>query len=184
MSSLIGIFALGALSLLIVLWPLWQRRSDRSLGTGIETDDISLQWEQEKDRLVKEQLDLDFALAENKISADEHKVEREHVVSDAKHALERLRLARSAQEKAASASLHKPRAYPKFGAAFALTILISAMGLTVFLKGQDIQRAAKLPGKQQVTMSDIKKMVDKLETRVKAGEGSLKDKLILARSFI
>lgn len=186
MSSLIVIFALGALSLVIVLLPLWQRRADRSLGSGIETDDIALQWEMEKDRLVKEQHDLDLALAEGKLSPEVHKVEREMVVADAQRALERLRLARKMNEKMASAARHKPRAYPKYGAVLGSLILISTFALSFYLDGQDIQRQVAAPknGEPQLKMADIEKMVASLEARVKAGEGTDRDKLMLARSYL
>lgn len=186
MSSLIVIFALGALSLVIVLLPLWQRRADRSLGSGIETDDIALQWEMEKDRLVKEQHDLDLALAEGKLSPEVHKVEREMVVADAQRALERLRLARKMNEKMASAARHKPRAYPKYGAVLGSLILISTFALSFYLDGQDIQRQVAAPknGEPQIKMADIEKMVASLEARVKAGEGTDRDKLMLARSYL
>lgn len=186
MSSLIVIFVLGALSLVIVLLPLWQRRADRSLGAGIETDDIALQWEMEKDRLVKEQHDLDLALAEGKLSPEVHKVEREMVVADAQRALERLRLARKMNEKMASAARHKPRAYPKYGAVLGSLILISTFALSFYLDGQDIQRQVAAPknGEPQIKMADIEKMVASLEARVKAGEGTARDKLMLARSYL
>lgn len=186
MSSLIGIMALGALSLVIVLMPLWQRRSDRSLGSGIETDDIALQWELEKDRLVKEQHELDLALAEGKLSKEVHEVEREQVVTDAQRALERLRQARKMNEKIASQSRHKPRSYPKYGAALGSLILVATLALTLHLKGQDIQRQVASPknGAPDIKMADIEKMVASLESRVKSGSGSARDKLMLARSYL
>ncbi|GJM02949.1 MAG: hypothetical protein DHS20C08_14500 [Rhodomicrobium sp.] len=187
MSSLIGIFALGALSLVIVLLPLWQRRSDRSLGSGIETDDIALQWEMEKDRLVKEQHDLDLAFAEGKLSPEVHEVEREQVVADAQRALERLRKARKMNEKIASQARHKPRVYPKYGAALGSLILIAAMALTLHLNGQDIQRVAAPAagkGQPQIKMADIEKMVAGLEAKVKSGDGNNRDKMMLARSYL
>ncbi len=185
MSSLIGIIALGALTLFVMLLPLWQRRADRSLGTGLETNDLSTQWENEKDRLVKEQHDLDLALAEGKISEETHAVEREQVVYDAKRALERLRFARSESEKRASKAKHKPKAYPLWGMGFAASIFVATIGLVFHLNGQDVQRqltqaeAQKAPGQP-----DIQKMVAALEERVKAGGSSLKEQLMLARSFL
>lgn len=187
MSSLIGIFALGVLSLVVMLLPLWQRRADRSLGSGIETDDIVVQWEQEKDRLVKEQHDLDVALAEGKIPESVHRVERSQVVSDAKRALERLRQARSRGEKAASAAKHKPRAYPKYGAVLGAIILAATLGLTFYLDSQDIVRQVAQqtkPGEPKINMADIEKMVKSLETRVKAGGSSLREQQMLARSYL
>lgn len=187
MSSLIGIFALGVLSLVVMLLPLWQRRADRSLGSGIETDDIVVQWELEKDRLVKEQHDLDIALAEGKIPEAVHRVEREQVVSDAKRALERLRQARSRGEGLVAAAKHKPRAYPKYGAVLGSLILVASLGLTFYLDRQDVVRQVaqpKQPGEQNINMADIEKMVRSLETRVQAGGSSLREQTMLARSYL
>ena len=185
MSSWIGILALGALSLFIMLFPLWQRRADRGLGTGIESDDIAVQWELEKDRLVKEQHDLDIALAEGKITAETHMYEREQVVEDAKRALEKLRQARSMSEKLAASNEHKPRSYPTIALIMAGLTLVCTIGLILQLKGLDIHRQVKSAnGKPQIQMADIEKMVASLEARVKAGEGSEKDEMMLARSYV
>lgn len=186
MSSWIGIVALGALSLFVMLMPLWQRRSDRSLGTGIESNDLSVQWENEKNRLVKEQMDLDVSLAEGKITPEVHKVEREQVVQDAKHALDRLRLARSMSEKVASRiEQHKPKAYPKAGVGFAAGIFVATVALVYHLNGLDIQRQlTPQEAAKSVKQPDIAKMVASLEERVKAGGSSLKEQLMLARSYL
>ncbi len=183
MSSLIGILALGALSLIVMLWPLWQRRADRRLGVGVESDNVAELWEREKDRLVQEQNDLDLALAEGKISAEVHRGERAEVMREAKRALDRLRRARAAEEKLASSSEHKPRIYPYIGAGFASLVLVGTLLLVFQLKGLDIDRVAKQANAPKVQMSDIKKMVSSLEDRVKSGNGSTKDKLMLARSY-
>ncbi len=185
MSSWIGILALGALSLFIMLFPLWQRRADRGLGTGIESDDIAVQWELEKDRLVKEQHDLDVALAEGKITPETHVYEREQVVEDAKRALEKLRQARSMSEKLSASKDHKPRSYPRIAMGMAALTLVFTFGLILQLKGLDIHREVKTAnGKPQIQMADIEKMVASLEARVKAGEGSEKDQMMLARSYV
>ena len=183
MSSIISILALGALSLFVMLWPLWQRRADRGLGVGIESDNVAELWEREKDRLLQEQNDLDMALAEGKISPQVHAEERAQVMNEAKRALERLRRARAREEKMASSADHKPRVYPLVGASFASLILIGTMALILELKGQDVQRAVQKAEAPQVKMSDIQNMVASLEARVEAGEGTLKDKLMLARSY-
>jgi|GEM_PF-6341322 len=185
MSALISILALGGLSLFIMFVPLWQRRSDRSLGTGIETNDLSVQWESEKDRLVKEQNDLDVALAEGKITEETHKVEREQVMEDAKRALNKLRQARSMSEKLATRAHHKARAYPSYGMGFAAAILIATGGLIVHLKGLDIVRkVSPQEVAQNTTMPEIKKMVATLEKRVAEGGGSKREQMMLARSFL
>lgn len=185
MSSLISIIALGALTLFVMLLPLWQRRADRSLGTGLETNSLSIQWENEKDRLVKEQHDLDLALAEGKISEETHAVEREQVVYDAKRALERLRLARSESEKRTAKAKHKPRSYPLWGMGFAASILVASIGLVFHLDGQDVQRElSQAEASKAPTQPDIQKMVASLEERVKSGGSSLKEQLMLARSFL
>ena len=185
MSALISILALGGLSLFIMLVPLWQRRSDRSLGTGIETNDLSVQWESEKDRLVKEQNDLDVALAEGKITEKTHKVEREQVMEDAKRALNKLRQARSMSEKLATRAHHKPRSYPSYGLGFAASILVATAALTFHLNGQDIVRKlSPQETAQNTTTPDIKKMVATLEKRVTEEGGSKQEQLMLARSFL
>ncbi len=181
MSSFIGIFALSALSLFVILLPLWTRRADRGLGQGIETNDITKQWEDEKDRLVKEQHDLDVALMEGRISKELHEDEREQVARDAERALQRLRDARKAMEKSNDKPKTKPRVYPAAGSVLAGIILLSTGFLTFYLNGFDVQRqvAQKTPGPE-----DIAKMVASLEQRVKSGQGSMKDQLMLARSYL
>ncbi len=185
MSSWIVIIALGALCAFVMLFPLWQRRSDRVLGAGIESDDIAVQWTLEKDRLVREQHELDIALAEGKISPDTHQIEREQVVEDAKRALDKLRQARSMNEKLAVNAEHKPRAYQRFSLVFGALIFISTIALTVHLKGLDVRKKVQTAeGAPEVQMADIKKMVASLETRVNEGQGTIKDQLMLARSYI
>lgn len=185
MSALISILALGGLSLFIMLVPLWQRRSDRSLGTGIETNDLSVQWESEKDRLVKEQNDLDVALAEGKISEATHKVEREQVMEDAKRALNKLRQARSMSEKLATSAHHKPRAYPTYGIGFAASILVATAALIIHLNGQDvIRKVSPQEVAANTTMPEIQKMVATLEKRVAEGGSTRREQMMLARSFL
>jgi len=185
MSSWIVIIALGALCAFVMLYPLWQRRSDRVLGAGIESDDIAVQWTLEKDRLVREQHELDIALAEGKISPETHLVEREQVVEDAKRALDKLRQARSMNEKLAVNAEHKPRAYPRFSLAFGALIFISTVALTIHLKGLDVRKKVQTAdGVPQIQMADIKKMVASLEARVNEGQGTIKDQLMLARSYV
>ncbi len=185
MSALIAILALGGLCLFIMLLPLWQRGSDRSLGNGIETNDLSQQWEIEKDRLVKEQNDLDIALAEGKITEKIHKVEREQVMEDAKRALNKLRQARNMSERLASNATHKPKVYPRYGMGLAATIFLATGALIVHLNGHDIQRQlSRQEMAKNVTMPQIKEMVAGLEKRVAEGGGTHKEKMMLARSFL
>ena len=185
MSAIIGILALGGLCLFIMFLPLWQRRSDRSLGNGIETNDLSQQWEIEKDRLVKEQNDLDVALAEGKITEKTHKIEREQVMEDAKRALNKLRQARNMSERLATNAKHKPRVYPQYGMAFAATILLATGALIFHLNGHDIQRQLSPHEQAQNTsMPEIKKMVAGLEKRVKESGGTRTERMMLARSFL
>lgn len=185
MSALISIFALGGLCLFVLLVPLWQRRSDRTLGNGIETNDLSVQWESEKDRLVKEQNDLDVAFAEGKITEETHSVEREQVMEDAKRALNKLRQARSQSEKLNTKAHHKPRSYPSYGLGFATSILIATGALIFHLDGQDITRQlSPREVASKTTTPDIKKMVATLEKRVAEGGGTRKDQIMLARSFL
>ena len=189
MSSWIAIFALCALSLVVVLMPLWSRRADRKLGFGIETNDISKQWEAEKDRLLQEQHDLDLALLEGRISKDAHDDEREQVVKDAERALSRLRDARSIAEKEKERPKRKPRVYHFAGSLLAGFVILATGMVTFYLNGQDVVRqiapkiATKSPDKQP-TQADIAKMVEGLEQRVKAGSSSQKEQLMLARSFL
>lgn len=185
MNSLIGIVLLGVLSLFIMLFPLWQRRADKSLGTGIESDDLAIQWELEKDRLVKEQHDLDLALAEGKISENTHLAEREQVMVDAKRALSRLRQVRQVSKQEVAGEKHKPRSYPAYGAILATFVLIGTLALTLHFKGQDINRSVQTAkAGSEIKMADIENMVASLEKRVKKGEGTVRDQLMLARSYL
>lgn len=183
MSSWIGIFALSALSLFIMLLPLWQRRLDRTLGVGIETNDIAKQWEMEKDRLVKEQNDLDVALAEGGISTETHEQERAEVVADAQRALKRLQQAQDAQSKLVKESDHKPQVYKQIGFIFCALMLVATGGLSYYLKGQDIVRQVAQNEEQKIGKAEIEKMVSSLEARVKAGGTSQKEQLMLARAY-
>lgn len=184
MTSLISIIAIGLLALAFMLWPLTQRRADKGLGVGIESDDVAELWEREKDRLVREQNDLDMALAEGKISDKVHREERQAVMAEAERALTRLRRARAQEEKLANQSGHKPKVYPMAGAGLAGLVLIGTLGLIFNLKGLDVHRAAKQTNTPQVTMEDIKRMVTSLEAKVQAGEGNAREKLMLARSYL
>ena len=185
MIAWIGIFALAALSLVVMLLPLWSRHADRVLGEGIETNDISAQWEAEKDRLVKEQHDLDVALMEGRLSKEIHAEEHAQVVKDAERALQRLRDARAAEEKAKQRGARKPQVYHGAGAMLAASIVIMTAALTFYLNGLDIVRQStpqttkKAPGQ-----AEIAKMVASLEQRVKAGGASQKEELMLARSYL
>lgn len=183
MSSLIGILALGGFALIAMLWPLWQKRADRGLGVGVENDDVAALWEKEKDRLLLEQVELDSALAEGKISSAVHLEERTLLMSEAERALKRLRQARSREERLASAGEHTPRIYPVAGGIFAVLTLIATMVLVLELKGLDITRQVKQAEAPKIDMAQIRGMVARLEARVQNGESSTKEQLMLARSY-
>ena len=185
MTSWIALLALYALSLLVVLLPLWFVRADRSLGSGVESDDASALWTQEKDRLLREQDDLDVALAEGKIAPETHAQERAAVTDDAKRVLKRLRREKEeAEKRAQSTQQHTPQVYAKVGAVFAGLIALTTGALVFELKGLDIHRPQPQADARQVTPADIKKMVSSLENRVLAGKGTEQDRLMLARSYL
>ena len=184
MTSWIALLALSVLSLVVMLLPLWFARADRRLGSGVESDDASALWAQEKDRLLREQDDLDVALAEGKIAPETHAAERAAVADDAKRVLSRLRREKDQAEKRAVAEQqHKPQVYAKVGAVFACLIALTTGVLIFELKGLDIHRPQSQADARQVTPADIEKMVASLEKRVLAGEGSEQDRLMLARSY-
>ena len=186
MTIWVALIALGALCITLMLWPLWFQNRDEDLGVGIENDETAWLWAQEKERLLQEQKELDAALDEGKISPDLHQTEKAAVAVDAQRALERHRQAKDSAAKAVDQSEHRPKVYPAMGAAFA-SVIVLATGVLVFeLKGLDIHRAQKQAGAPQagqVGMAEIQGMVASLEARVLAGEGSDKDRLMLARSY-
>jgi cytochrome c-type biogenesis protein CcmH/NrfG len=203
MSTWIFLALLLITTVFVVIAPLWNRRADRPLGQGIETDDTAERWREEKDRLVAEQRALDMALASGEIDVAEHARDRAILQHEADRALDRLRKSRGGTTRRRPAVV-RPGKRPALGAALAATIVLLTGAMTHYLSQQDLQRnvsphadgripvaAATATGRQApaersgAAQPDVGAMVATLEARVNAGaeDVTTPDLLMLGRSY-
>ena len=180
-----------------VVAPLWRRQADKSLGTGIETDELANLWAKEKDRLTGEQRTLDLALVNGEINKNTHGEERALLHDEATRVLKRLRKARTSSSSSGHLGQSQQRTYHLAGYMIAVSIGIMAIGSTYYLMQTDLQSdisphvvAQASPSQIIKTeagaqMPDIGAMVTQLELRVKeAGDtASISDLLMLGRSY-
>lgn len=189
------------------LFPLWTVEADRDPGDGLEAVDRLSAWREEKDRLVGELVALDVAFSEQKIDDGDYQLERERVVSEAEHASAELSKARAAQ----AAAERPAQTYPRLAATMAVALVVGTVALTIGLDRQDIRsnsnphadgriplpsdvgKAGAASGESRTSPGnlslrpdgtpDVGAMVAKLENRVKAGNASIDDVMMLARSY-
>ncbi len=201
MSTWVFLALLLIATVVAVIAPMWNRRADRPLGRGIETDDIAERWCEEKDRLVAEQRALDLALANGEIDEVHHAQERTIIQHEANRALDRLRKARGSSGQPYTAL--RPDKHPAIGGVLAAAIVLMTGAISQFLSLQDLRRDQSPHAEGQVPIAaaagngqapknmpatgvpDVSAMVAKLEARVEAGgEGaSTPDLLMLGRSY-
>jgi cytochrome c-type biogenesis protein CcmH/NrfG len=207
-------FAIILLCLLVAGWtlyPLIDRASDQSSGSGREADDKVAVWCEEKDRLVGEMVALDLAYAEKKINQADYEGERNRVMAEAEAAADELRRARAKAPVVAKDA----RTYPAIGGILAGGIVLGTVGLTLLLNGYDIRAdgnphadgripltgamaangadggtSQAQPGAASGAMPvdangapDVGAMVARLEAKVKSGKASVDETLMLARSY-
>ncbi|MFQ5623980.1 MAG: tetratricopeptide repeat protein [Paracoccaceae bacterium] len=177
-----------------MLWPLLSRHADRSLGDGLEANDVETLWKEEKDRLVSQVRALDVALAEGKIAEKEHAMERSRLSVAANDALDQLRKARNVL--GTSPGARNPRRYPLVAAGLAAALLVSITIAVLTIDRGTIMRAApplRLAGANPEPTGetapsagpvDIQAMVAGLEERVETGDPSVGEILMLARSYL
>lgn len=172
-----------------------------SAGDGLQAVDRLSAWRKEKDWLVGELVALDVAFSEQKIDDRDYQLERERVVSEAEHASAELSKARAVR----AAAARPAQIYPRLAAAMAVALVMGAVALMIGLDRQDIRSNSNPHADGRIPLPsvasgdsrtnsgslplgpdgtpDVGAMVAKLENRVKAGNASVDDVMMLARSY-
>lgn len=141
-----------------------------------------------KDRLVEEKVALEVAFSEAEIDDNDYRFKRKRVMEEAERASAELSKARA--ERASVERLS--RSYLLLGATLATAIVVSTAILTFGLEKQDIRPNSnphadgRVPLPKSIDSNgapDVAAMVASLEKRVKAGNVSADDMLMLARSY-
>lgn len=210
MTIVVVILALCAVLSAWVVWPLLGQNSSEPPVVDPEADNGSNAWRQEKDRLVEEMVALDIAFSEGRLAEEDYAHERNRLMSQAEHAVSRLR--KSPRLDRAPIAQTIPR--PSLALALALFLVAGTAVVTDVINGHDENRAGnphadgriplpdgtksastsqtarepregqamKLPD-QTAGAPDIGAMVARLEARVKSGNAGVDDIVMLARSY-
>ena len=194
------------------VYPLLRVEADKDRGEGQEADGRVAAWKQEKDRLVGNMVALDVAYSEGRISNEDYNEQRSLVMSEAEKAAERLGELRSSSGPNAAVSRTYPRialgiASLVIVCGAALSLLINGLdtrtdvnppangqiplpansttGATAAMTPATGGTAANPSGAPMHAdgTPDIGAMVARLEARVKEGNPSVDDLLMLARSY-
>lgn len=205
---LLAILVLCALAAVWTVYPLLKGVADLPDDDGLEPNTSVAAWKQEKDRLVAEMVALDVALSEDRIDQTDHSEQRNRLMSEAEDAAARLGKSRAAE----SVTPPLPRNYQRMGIALALVLLAGAASVSMLLNRNDVRSDANPHADGRVplpnTMAgapqanppmasqtggvpttgadgapDVGAMVAKLESRVNAGNPTIDDVIMLARSY-
>lgn len=204
---LLAIVVMCALVAAWTVYPLLTGRANPSSDGELESNSKAAAWKQEKDRLVGEMVALDIALSENRIDVSDHNEQRNRLMSEAEEAAARLGKSRKVES-----STPPARNYPRLGLAVALAVIVSASSLALLLNRNDVRSdsnphadgriplpstmagmtPATPPSASQGNRGpmigpggtpDVGAMVARLESRVNAGNPSIDDVIMLARSY-
>jgi len=195
-----------------ILFPLWRRRADAPLGWGQEMNkEVSL-WLDKKNRLTQELSELDLAFAQKKLDPLAYETDKQILLKETDDTLKALQQARNATHNAQENYNQStyPLFGIISGIAFvvATTGLTAFLGgqpinrtVSPHIAGEmsliDKIKAMKtadtasphkhVKGKRPVVTADgkpdINAMVKRLELRVQKPDASLKDIMMLAKSF-
>ncbi|MEW7009584.1 tetratricopeptide repeat protein [Lentilitoribacter sp. EG35] len=187
-------------SLLFLLSMPFLRTKHRDLGVGLEVLDPSARWVHEKNRLLNLIRENDHAFQEGRIDSEEHKSVSNILYKDAEHALENARNHRFS---------HLPYRFGSTNRWLKLSILglviicaPLAVGVSQYASLSDINldisphddgripiaEDAEMPSPFNARLDengqpDVTKMVGRLEGRIKGGDGSRQDYVMLLRSY-
>ncbi len=204
----LAILVMCALASAWTVYPLLIGGVDLPDGDEREPNASVAAWKMEKDRLVAEMVALDVALSEERIDKSDHSEQRNRLMQEAEDAAAQLGRSRAAETAAPLA----PKNYRWVGIAAASVLVIGAGSVALLLNGNDVRSDANphadgripLPnataGAPQVDppmvsqgnsvpkagpngAPDVGAMVAKLESRVNAGNPTIDDVIMLARSY-
>jgi len=203
---LLAIVVMCALFAAWTVYPFLTGRTNHPSDGELESNSKAAAWKQEKDRLVGEMVALDIALSENRIDVSDHNEQRNRLMSEAEEAAARLGKSRAVESRTPPA-----RNYPRLGLAVALAVIVSASSLALLLNRNDVRSDSNphadgripLPSTMSGTPQasppasqdnrgpmigadgtpDVGAMVARLESRVNAGNPSIDDVIMLARSY-
>ncbi len=150
MTTLIFLLVLVALVAVIVLRPLWVRDCDTLTDFGFELPPSDEQIQRERERSIAAIRDLEFALAEGKIDKKVYEVERERLTKETELAVARLRRKR---ESARKVPLERAGTYPMIGTVAGVAILVSTIGVTIYLNQFDVSRTVSPHASEQIPLS-------------------------------
>mgnify|MGYP002082443734 CR=1 FL=1 len=208
MTMLLAILVMCALAAAWTVYPLLTSEKDLPVSDGLEPNSNAAAWKLEKDRLVAEMVALDVALSEDRIDKSDHSEQRNRLMAEAEDAAARLGRSRAAE----TAPPPAPKNYRLVGIAVASVLVIGAGSVSLLINGNDVRSDANphsdgriplpdaLAGVPQANppmasqdsgvpkagpdgAPDVGAMVAKLESRVNAGNPSIDDVIMLARSY-
>ncbi|MBU2581989.1 MAG: hypothetical protein KJ622_09745 [Alphaproteobacteria bacterium] len=133
---LIAILVLGAIAAMWVVFPLLSSAFDALPDPEGDANNGAGLWQQEKDRLVREMVALDFAVAEDRLSEDDYIEQRNRLMSEAQEAVTRASRPRIADDPPKAT----PGIYPGLAISLALMLVVGATAFTLMLDGNDIRR--------------------------------------------
>lgn len=209
MTILIALLTLSTLAAGWVTFPLLCASSDTN-DADLDAASSQSPWREEKDRLVREMVALDVAVAEGRISHEECFEQRGHLMAEAEEAAARSSQNRLSDEFRPA----RPSTYPRLALVLVMTLLIGVTATTILLDSNDIKRgsnphangsiplptpiatseknsattgrlgeAASMTSSRAGTAPDIGAMVAGLEKRVAAGNVTVDEIIMLARSY-
>ncbi len=205
---LLAILVVCVLAAAWTVYPLLSSEADLPVGDGLEPNSSAAAWKLEKDRLVAEMVALDVALSEERIDQSDHSEQRNRLMAEAENAAARLGRSRAAETAAPPA----PKSYKWLGIAVASVLVIGAGSVSLMLNGNDVRSDANPHADGRIPLPnatagapqanppmasqgnggpkagsdgapDVGAMVAKLESRVNAGNPSIDDVIMLARSY-
>ena len=208
MTMLIAIVVLCALTAIWTAYPLLTGTADQRDADGLEANSRVAAWKQEKDRLVGEMVALDIALSEDRIEKSDHSEQRNRLMAEAEEAAARLGKSRADESIPAA----PPRSYLPLGLALTVVLIAGAVSVALLLNGNDVRSDANPHADGRIPLPnatagipqsnpqaaaqpnggpmagpdgapDVGAMVAKLESRVNAGNPTIDDVIMLARSY-
>jgi len=201
---LFAIIVVCALATAWTVYPLLNARGYPPARDEPHANSRTAAWKQEKDRLVAEMVALDVALSEGRIDQSDHSEQRNRLMTEAEDAAASLGKSRAAE----TATPPAPKSYKWVAIAVAAVVLLGAGSASVLLNQNDVKTAENPHANGSIPLPttaagappgnagpaagamadangapDIAAMVAKLESRVKEGNPTVDDVIMLARSY-
>lgn len=159
MSIYITILLMALVVIVLILFPLWFKKNDRSLGKGLEDTEELSDWITLKNQLTKQLTELDLAMPQDKIDTADFEKEKQQLLAKAEQTLNALQQTRHSNQNLTDN--HAERTYPIFGIVCGFFFVIGTIGLTAYLGSQPLNRNVSPHKTSQNTLLDQLKTKDK-----------------------